>query len=52
MMTPRWPSSSTGSWPDIASAARRMTLNVPTRLTEMQVWKRSSGCTPFFDMMR
>ncbi len=43
-ITPR--SSSTGSLSSIATAARRMTLKVPTRLMSMVRWKSASGSGP------
>src|SRR5699024_4966335 len=52
MMTPRWPSSSTTSCVDMASAARRSTLNVPTRFTETADWNRSRSWTPFLETIR
>src|SRR5690606_34354652 len=52
MTTPRWPYSSTGSVLAMASAARRMTLKVPSRLTVMTVRNSSRSCGPFLDRMR
>ena len=52
MTTPRWPDSSTVSVLAIASAARRITLKVPSRLTVMTVRNSSRSCGPFLDRMR
>src|SRR5690625_4887411 len=51
MITPRSPSSLTGSWPDMTSAHRRSMLKVPIRLTAMPFSKSACGNGPFLLMV-